>query len=79
MDINNITQNLQRVFCNVFETELTLNNEMTADNVEQWDSLSHMMMIAEVEEQFGIKFKLKELNKLNNVGGLIRLIEEKLG
>ena len=51
---------------------------MTAADVENWDSLTHMLMITRVEEVFGIKFKLKELNKLKMVGDLISTIEVKL-
>lgn len=51
---------------------------MTADDVENWDSLTHMLMITKVEEQFGVKFKLKELNKMKQVGDLISLIESKV-
>ena len=52
---------------------------MTASDVENWDSLTHMFMITKVEEVFGIKFKLRELNKLKNVGDLCNTIAEKLG
>ena len=39
--------------------------ELTAEEVNGWDSLSHMIIITEIEDKFGIKFKLKELNKMN--------------
>ncbi len=51
---------------------------MTAADVESWDSLTHMMMITKVEEVFGIRFKLRELNKLKNVGDLCQIIMDKL-
>ena len=50
---------------------------MTAQDVGSWDSLSHMLMIEKVENTFGVKFKLREINKLKNVGVLIDLIENK--
>jgi len=37
-----------------------------------------MLMIGEVEQSFSIRFKLKELSKLDNVGGLVELIESKI-
>ena len=55
-----------------------LKDELTANDVANWDSLSHMIMIGEVENIFSIKFKLKELNKLADVKGLVDLIELKL-
>ena len=58
--------------------QFVLNNEITAGDIGSWDSLSHMLMITEVENVFSIKFKLREINKLKNVGTLIELIEAKL-
>ena len=51
---------------------------MTANDVENWDSLTHMLMITKVEEVFGVKFKLKELNKLKQVGDIIDIIASKI-
>ena len=36
--------------------------------VDNWDSLTHMFLIGEIEKEFGITFTLKELNKINRVG-----------
>ncbi|MBX2903611.1 MAG: acyl carrier protein [Chitinophagales bacterium] len=55
-----------------------LRDELTAKDVDGWDSLSHMQIITEIEATFNVKFKLKELNKLKNMGTLIELIESKL-
>ena len=74
-----ITDKLTAIFHEVFsDNEIVLRDEMTAKDVEKWDSLTHMMMITKVEEVFGIKFKLKELNKLKQVGDLIAIIENKV-
>ncbi len=76
MDIIN---QLTKIFRKVFNDEtISLNNEITAGDIGSWDSLSHMLMITEVENAFSIKFKLKEINKLKNVGSLVALIESKL-
>ena len=73
------TDKLTAIFHEVFsDNEIVLRDEMTAKDVEKWDSLTHMMMITKVEEVFGIKFKLKELNKLKQVGDLIAIIENKV-
>lgn len=75
----NIQESLQEIFRKVFnEPNLIIDTEMNANDVDSWDSLSHMEMISNVEEAFGVKFKLKDLVKLKNVGDLERLIEEKL-
>jgi len=74
-----IFEKLTPIFRKVFNDEtIVLSNELTANDVSNWDSLTHMLMIGQVENSFSIKFKLKELGKLNNVGSLIQLIESKL-
>lgn len=79
MERTEIIEKLTAVFHEVFnDNTIVLSDEMTAKDVENWDSLTHMLMITKVEETFGIKFKLKELNKLKMVGDLINTIETKL-
>ena len=73
-----IIDKLTIIFRSVFNDDtIILNNEMTANDIGSWDSLSHMLMIAEVENAFSFKFKLREINKLKNVGVLIELIDSK--
>ena len=79
MNRNEINEKLTAIFHEIFnDNTIVLSDEMTAKDVENWDSLTHMLMITKVEETFGIKFKLKELNKLKMVGDLISIIETKL-
>ena len=79
MDRTEIVNKLTEIFRTVFNNaELILSEEMTAEDVENWDSLTHMLMISDVEKKFCIKIKLRELNKLNTVGNLIDLIESKV-
>lgn len=78
MDKTEIIEKLTEIFRTVFNNgDLTLYEEMTAEDIEAWDSLTHMLMISKVEKTFVIKIKLRELNKLNTVGNLIDLIESK--
>ena len=73
-----ILEKLTTIFRKVFDDEtIVLNDQLTANDVGSWDSLSHMLMINEVENAFSIKFSLREINKLKNVGALIKLIESK--
>lgn len=79
MERTEIVNKLTSIFREVFaDVNLVLNDEMTTNDVEKWDSLSHMLMITTVEEQLGVKFKLKELNKLKKVGDIIEVLTEKL-
>lgn len=80
MERNVVIEKLTPIFREVFsDNSIILRDNMTASDVENWDSLTHMFMITKVEEVFGIKFKLRELNKLKNVGDLCNTIAEKLG
>ncbi len=79
MERNEIIEKLTVIFRSVFKNDgIVLRDDMTADDVDTWDSLTHMAMISEVEKCFSIKFKLKELNKLRQVGDLIAIVESKL-
>ncbi len=79
MERNEITTKLTNIFKTVFNNQfLMLTNELSANDVDQWDSLSHMILISEIEDAFLIKFKLKELNKMRNVGDMIDMIQSKI-
>ena len=79
MERTQIIEKLTAIFRQIFTDDtLVLTDEMTANDVERWDSLTHVLMITEVENQFGIKFKLKDLKKLNRVGDLIAVVEARL-
>lgn len=79
MNRSEITGKLTAIFHEVFnDSSIVLRDDMTAVDVDNWDSLTHMLMITRVEEEFGVKFKLKELNKLKMVGDLLNNLEAKL-
>ena len=74
-----IVEKLTVIFREVFnDGTIVLSDEMNAGDVENWDSLTHMLMISEVESQFGVRFKLKELNQLKSVGNIVTILEEKV-
>jgi acyl carrier protein len=78
MEQTKIIEQLTGIFKSVFKDEnIVLHRDMTAKDVDSWDSLTHMLLITQVEEHFGVKITLKELNKLKNVGALIDLMEIK--
>lgn len=79
MQKKEITDKLTLIFRKIFNNQsLVLTDELTANDVDNWDSLTHMLLISEIEETFSIKFKLKELNKMKNVGEMIDIILSKL-
>jgi len=69
---------LTEVFRQVFDDpEIVLTPETTADDIEGWDSLSHVNLIMAVETRFDIRFKPKEVLSFKNVGDLARCVESK--
>ena len=79
MDRIEVVERLTKIFQSTFkDSSLEITDEMTASDVDYWDSLTHMSLIIAVENDFVIKFKLKDLNKIINVGDLIDCIETKL-
>jgi acyl carrier protein len=74
-----INEKLQFILSSVLKfDEFIVEDSLSATDVDGWDSLTHMVIITEIEKYFNIRFKLKELNKLTNIGNLISLIELKL-
>ena len=73
-----IYDRLTPVFRDLFDDEeLTPNAAMTADDVEEWDSLSHIRLIVSVEKAFDIRIATSELTQLKSVGDLVQLISAK--
>ena len=73
--IEKLTPIAQRIFLN--ET-LVLNDDLSAENVANWTSLSFMQFLTEIEEQFGFKFKMMEILRLQTMGAIIDAIERHL-
>lgn len=74
-----IIEELQEIFREIFdEDDLAISRDTTAEDIEDWDSLTHMQLIIEIEKKYGIKFTTGEIKKAANVGEFIDIIEEKL-
>lgn len=70
---------LTAVFQEVFDDEtLQIFPEMTAEDVEEWDSLNHIRLVVSAEQAFGVQFNSGEISDLENVGEFIDLIESRL-
>ena len=70
---------LTNSFRRVFEIgDLVLADEMTAKDVAGWDSLAHINLIMDVEEEFGLRFTVDDIADLKNVGEMIQMLERKL-
>jgi acyl carrier protein len=73
-----IRARLTAIFHDVFDDdEIVLTDEMTAADVEDWDSLSHINLVVVCEKEFGVRLAPAEVGKLENVGAMIRLLVER--
>ena len=78
MDKNQILEEVQEIFREVLDNEeIELANETTADDIEEWDSLTHIQLIVAIEKHFKIKFTSKEILSWQNVGEMIDCIAAK--
>jgi acyl carrier protein len=73
-----IYQALTGIFQDVFlRQEMTLTPELSAKDVQGWDSFKQIEIILATEQRFGIKITTRELDSLRNVGDLVRVIAAK--
>jgi acyl carrier protein len=78
MDHASIKQEITDIFEEVMDLEdVTLTDDTTANDIEEWDSLSHIRLIIAIERSFGIKFTNAEIESLKKFGDLIALVGRK--
>ena len=75
-----MTDRLSRIFRDIFDDEtINIRDDMTAQDIEAWDSLMHIDLIYSIEKEFHIVFSTGEAGAaLKNVGELRTLIERKI-
>ena len=79
MDRDEIFRDLNEVFRDVFDDEsITVDEDTTADDVDGWDSLEHINLIAAVEQEFGVKFTMGQIVSMKNVGEMVDIIESQV-
>jgi acyl carrier protein len=70
---------MNEIFCEVFDDDdIEIAPEMTANDVDGWDSLSHVNLVVALETKFNISFNQKELLTFKNVGDLLSCIRSKI-
>lgn len=80
MTSEEVKTRLNKVFCKVFKNDnIIITEKTTANDIDKWDSLTHLTLISDTEEEFDIKFKLKELIAMKTVGDYIKTIQSKVG
>lgn len=79
MERKEIFEKLTEIFRDVMDNdEIVLEENTTAEDIEEWDSLAHVQLIEKIEAVFGVKFSAKEMMSWDEVGELVDSIEEKL-
>ena len=75
----NTNQRLEKVIRDTFDNQnITINEKMTANDVEEWDSLSHIELIINIETEFKLKLSVNDIINLKNVGDMISMIDTKI-
>lgn len=76
--MNDILQRVNKVFIVIFKKEdLVISEETCADDIDGWDSLQHINLISMLEKEFQIEFDIDEIISMENVGDMIKIIENK--
>ena len=76
MKDDDVLSRLTTVFRDIFQDDtLVATPEMTAADVERWDSLTHIDMILMVEQDFGIRIPTRSVSRMRNVGDLVTLVQ----
>lgn len=76
MSREEVVERVTNVFRDVFNDDaLVLTDETTAADVPGWDSLRHITLMEEVEDEMGITFSMLEINCMKNVGEMFDIIQ----
>lgn len=79
MSREEIFDEVRKIFRNVFDDDtLVIADATNADDIEDWDSFEHINLVVAMEKKFQLKFDLKEVGALKNVGEMVDLIVKRL-
>jgi acyl carrier protein len=73
--LSSVKHKLNRVFRDVFDDDnIEIFDAMTAADIDEWDSVTHITLVLAVEKEFGVRLNAAEVGKLDNVGAMIKLL-----
>ncbi len=76
--MKNLNERLNNVFRDVFDDHsIMINENTTSADIEDWDSLEHINLIGAVEEEFKMRFQMKEVSSMKNVGEMMKIIAQR--
>lgn len=80
MTHDDIIERLTEVFREVFDDDsIKINDRTTANDIEEWDSLEHINLIEAVEKEFSMRFQMREVSGMKDVGEMADIIAERAG
>ena len=78
MDRETVRNRLEKIFRDVFDDDdIELTDNTTADDIDAWDSLEHISLISAVEKAFKMRFTMKEVSGMKNVGEMIDIVAKR--
>ena len=73
-----VYERLNDVFRDVFDDDsIVITDKTTANDIDDWDSIEHINLIGAVESEFGMRFKMREVSGMKNVGEMIDIISQR--
>lgn len=79
MSKEEILEGVNEVFRDVFDDEtIEVNENTTANDIDDWDSLEHINLIVAIEKKFGMKFTMGEVTSMKNVGEMLEIIKSRI-
>ena len=74
-----ILQEIQEIMRDIFDDEnLIITGECNSDNIDDWDSLSHINIMVQIQKKFEIRFTVEEIANTKNVAKIVELVQNKL-
>ena len=73
-----IIKKLEEIFSDLFDEEMTLSEKTSPADIDEWDSLMQISILAAVQDEFDVRFEIDEIVAMKNVGDIISAIEEML-
>ena len=69
---------LEEIFSDLFDEEISLSDQMSPADIEEWDSLMQISILAAVQDEFDVSFEIDEIVAMKNVGDIVAAIREKI-
>ncbi|MCB8998960.1 MAG: acyl carrier protein [Bacteroidales bacterium] len=78
MERHEIFAKLKSIFERIISDKTELTPETSSRDVRNWDSLNHVLFIAEIEKEFGISFDLTEMLEMRSIEDICKAIEKSI-